>query len=394
MTAGTPCMTFRQRNIAIFTKEPIDGPLWQPRLEHWYGYHRTMGTLPPRYAAMELLEIYDDLGCSLRPYHIFNNMLYFIPDENIRIEITTPSAGLGPGEILRIPPGGNVRVEVDENTEDIITRIYTPVGTLRQVMHGGESSTSWYYSEYPIKGVSDFPIMAYVLRHQKVIFDEEAYRLGVAEVGERAEPTIFLPRIPLQRLFIDYAGFERTIFLLYDHPKETEAFLRVVEETDDEVYRVIARSPLRIINFGDNLHAQLASPPLFEKYILPYYQHRAEELRRAGKYTHAHWDGYVKTLLPYCRETGLDGIEAITPLPQGDVTLEEIKAALGDMVLLDGIPATHFLPQTGYRELEDFVKRILDLFMPNIVLGISDEISPVGDIEKVRLVSEIVDRWA
>ena len=90
-------------------------------------------------------------------------------------------------------------------------------------------------------------------------------------------------------------------------------------------------------------------------------------------------------------EWGFDGFEALTPLPQGDVTLEEMKDALGDKsILLDGIPATHFLPQTSYQELEKFTLKMLDLFSPNLILGISDEISPPGDIEKVRLVSEIV----
>jgi hypothetical protein len=73
------------------------------------------------------------------------------------------------------------------------------------------------------------------------------------------------------------------------------------------------------------------------------------------------------------------------------VTLEEIKEGLGDeMILIDGIPATHFLPQTSYQELEQDTLKILGMFAPNLVLGISDEISPPGDIEKVRLVSEIV----
>ncbi len=48
-------------------------------------------------------------------------------------------------------------------------------------------------------------------------------------------------------------------------------------------------------------------------------------------------------MLPYARKTGIDGIEAITPRPQNDVTLEQAKAGLGDeMFLLDGIPAGHF----------------------------------------------------
>lgn len=42
-------------------------------------------------------------------------------------------------------------------------------------------------------------------------------------------------------------------------------------------------------------------------------------------------------LLRYVKETGLGGIEAITPRPEGDVTLDEIKEALGnDLFLLDG----------------------------------------------------------
>ena len=116
-------------------------------------------------------------------------------------------------------------------------------------------------------------------------------------------------------------------------------------------------------------------------------------MRAAGKYTHTHWDGAVKPLLPYCKDSGFDGFEALTPIPQGDVTLEEIKEALGDLILIDGIPCTHFLPQHSYKEVEDFAIEILDMFAPNIVLGISDEISPPGDIEKVRLISEIVKSY-
>jgi len=98
-------------------------------------------------------------------------------------------------------------------------------------------------------------------------------------------------------------------------------------------------------------------------------------------------------LLPYAKETGMDGLEALTPVPQGDVTLQEIRAALGDgQILIDGIPCTHFMPQHSTDEVADITKEIIDLFAPNLVLGISDEISPPGDIEKVRRVSEVVER--
>jgi hypothetical protein len=98
--------------------------------------------------------------------------------------------------------------------------------------------------------------------------------------------------------------------------------------------------------------------------------------------------------LKYARETGLDGIEAITPQPQGDVTLEEIKMALGDeLFLLDGIPAIYFDDTYPVGVLEECARRLIELFAPKLVLGISDEISSHGDIERVRNVGKIVDEY-
>ena len=37
--------------------------------------------------------------------------------------------------------------------------------------------------------------------------------------------------------------------------------------------------------------------------------------------------------------------------------------------------------------------KLIDLFAPNLILGISDEISSTGDIERIRLVGKIVDEY-
>jgi len=43
--------------------------------------------------------------------------------------------------------------------------------------------------------------------------------------------------------------------------------------------------------------------------------------------------------------------------------------------------------------LEEYTHRLIDLFAPRLVLGISDEISSTGDIERVRVVGRIVDEY-
>jgi hypothetical protein len=58
--------------------------------------------------------------------------------------------------------------------------------------------------------------------------------------------------------------------------------------------------------------------------------------------------------------------------------------------ILDGIPALYFLPSYTVGPLVTCVKRLIEMFYPRLVLGISDEIPPDGDIERVRLVGELV----
>ena len=94
---------------------------------------------------------------------------------------------------------------------------------------------------------------------------------------------------------------------------------------------------------------------------MPAYQKRCNLLHSAGKFVSSHWDGDTKALLPYAQDSGLDAIEAITPKPQGDVTLEEMKQALGDrMFLLDGIPAVFFDPEFSVQQLEDCVYKLIE----------------------------------
>jgi hypothetical protein len=71
-----------------------------------------------------------------------------------------------------------------------------------------------------------------------------------------------------------------------------------------------------------------------------------------------------------------------------------VKAALGDDIfLLDGIPAIYFDATFSVETLVACTEEIIELFAPNLVLGISDEISSTGDLERVRVVGEIVDGY-
>ncbi len=356
-------MTFRERTLAIFAHKPVDNIVYQPRIEHWYWTNLNAGTLPDRYKGMSLLEVYDDLGCSIRSYPFFNGCLKCREDSS-------------------------VKYKTEEHGDITVSRWETPVGAIE--MHSRRTLLAHHTDKFPVEKPEDVRVMEYILRGRTWWFDYEEFERNDVLIGDRAAPMIFIPRINIQRLYIEIMGVENTIYALADNRQMVEHLIQVINETDEQMLNIVAESPIPIINFGDNVDHHFLPPSLYERYVEPEYQRRAEFFRSAGKFTHAHWDGHIKLLLPYAKRSGLDGIEALTPVPQGDITIDEMKEALGDMILLDGIPMTYFLPYEENEELEKVTREIIKKFSPNLILGISDEPSPVCDIEKVRLVAEIL----
>jgi hypothetical protein len=259
-----------------------------------------------------------------------------------------------------------------------------------------KTPTSWYHLtvKWEVESEAELKVAAWREENTTWEWDAECYATLLREVGDLGAPTMYMPRMNVQSLYIEKMGVEHGIYALYDWPDTVDAYFRALEESHDRLMDVINTSPIEIINFGENIHSGTLAPKLFLKYHLPSCQRRCEKLHRAGKFVHAHWDGDTRPLLRYARETGLDGIEAITPQPQGDVTLEEIKAGLGDeMYYLDGIPAVFFDSTFSIETLEQCARRVIELFAPKLVLGISDEISSHGDLERIRLVGRIVDEY-
>jgi len=325
------------------------------------------GSLPDRYEGMSLLDVYDDLGCSIRSYNWFNCCLRYESDPKVRFSAF-------------------------EKDGVHISRWETPVGSIES--HHTYTALASHTQKFPVQTREDANVLEYILRGGRWSFDYEAYKANDELIGDRAAPMLFIPRVNLQRLFIEYMGFEGTLYAIYDDKPMIDRLAKIIDETDEQLIDVLCETPVPIINYGDNIDHHFLRPDMFEEYILPVYRRRSERFRAAGKYTHAHWDGSIKNLLRYAQQTGLDGIEALTPIPQGDITIEEMKEALGDrMILLDGIPMTCFLPHEPLDDLISTTHKIIELFSPNLIIGVSDEPSPVCDIERVRLVVEMLKEY-
>jgi hypothetical protein len=357
-------------NLRIFQREPVPHVFFQPRFEPWYDWHKTFNCLPERFQGLSLRDVYDRLQVSMRTVHYYTGM----PDPVVRA----------------FAPEVRVRSQFDDLAGTIVYE--TPYGELVEKQKRTQDET-WRTVGFPVKRQEDFKSLRWLCERMIYTFDEDYFDQGSEYVGERGEPSFWVPKSPYQALAQWYMRLEDLIFALADCRSEVEETMRVIDDSYDRLYEQLTGSgKLHILNFGENLHEALMGPRYFERYFFPFYEKRVTQLRKAGIFTHVHLDGYFHALLKQLRYLPFDGLEALTPLPQGDVTLEEIKENIGDKILLDGIPAVMFLPMYTRDELMAVVEKIVALFHPNLVLGVSDEV-PEGADEEAMLRVEMVSEW-
>lgn len=354
---------YKKMILDVFAGRDPGGVVWQPRIDFWYQVNKKRGTLPDHLKDYSLLDLYHYCHASIR---YFTNPLR-VSYQNVQVS----------------------RQEIDDRYYRVNWE--TPVGTISEVYHYDDYQLSAYNSEYLLKAPGDFQVLEYILQNETWSFDDEAYQADLERIGSLGVPMFYFRRSPIQGLFIEKMGFETAVLFMHDHPDTISRYIETCTAADEAMYQVLCASPTPIMNFGENIDHYMDPPPIWRKYLAPYYERRNALFKSAGKFTHIHIDGAMKRLLRDIRQSPFDGIEACTPEPQGDVTIAEIKEALGDKVLLDGIPAVYFLSTFSFDNIIECVKELVDRFYPRLILGISDELPPDADIERVRMVGEYVN---
>ena len=369
--------------LNTFAKKKIDRIVFSPRIYYWYlgnrlfkkGKHikQLKDKIPERFLKKSQLDIYKMLEASPR----YSEETLYLPLIDTRIN---PEAKI------------EITTQRGNKKDETITKYKTPLGNLTEAIAVG-GGLGGHYTEFPVKSVEDMKIMQYILENTEFRFLQKNFIRAEKQIKDLGVVSTYLFSSPYQRLVKITMGFVRTVIFLKRYPNEMEKFISFLEEWDDQMYDSIAESPLKVINFGENIDADLSPPPQFEKYLMPYFKRRVKQLHQAGKYCHIHMDGSLKDLLPLLADLPFDGLEALTPKPQGDVTLEELKDSIGDKVLLDGIPSILFLPEYSNEYLREYTQKVLEIFSPNLILGVSDELSPNGDICKVEMIAEMVKKF-
>ncbi|MBI2941846.1 MAG: hypothetical protein HYY04_15555 [Chloroflexi bacterium] len=255
-----------------------------------------------------------------------------------------------------------------ESVGDLTTeRWETPLGVLTyraqlvtwQVSpEGGIEARTTFPIEYTIKSVEEMRAYRYVVEHTVYGVDRAAVAARRALVGDDGVVTVSVPASPLSNLARRLMGSEVLAYLSTDYPREFADLVDAMDTRYLEACEVVADSDIDGTNNYDDTSTRILSKKLFAEVEVPYLRRCAEALRARGKFYIHHSCGHMRAFLDDFARAGVDGWDALTAPPDGDVTVAEARRVLGpEIVLMPIVPQT-ILDMGSLDELRTFVREM------------------------------------
>jgi hypothetical protein len=220
----------------------------------------------------------------------------------------------------------------DPRNSDILVRKWTaPKGELVGIFNRGHPVKYSVDSIHAIRLYREMWEGATYLAHD----DSKTLMALEALVGNDGVVTRFWGPSAIPRLLEMDMGAENFYLFCFDHPGEMDELVRVMHERELRAFEHIANGPWTSATLIENTSTFYVSPEIYRKYNMPHQRNFVHALHRTGMTAILHMCGHVHGILEMIKETGCDGIHALTPPPTGDTPWEDALDVMGqDLVII------------------------------------------------------------
>jgi len=279
---------------------------------------------------------------------------------------------------------------------DVITRSYeTPLGTMTARSRMIDEIGTDMEFAHMVSTVEE--VRAYEFMYEDAVYHArpDLVNQQISHMGDAGLISIFGPPTPLLDLIMFQIRLPNVYFLMADHPKEMQHLLDTMHRRNCEYYETAADAPGEVVRSFEDTSTTLLSPELYREHCLRQLQDYRDICHARGKLFVPHMCGLLKGLLPELKETGSDGIEAVTPPPLGDTAIGVAREALGpDVTLIGGLDPTQFVGATP-EKTRCMIQEVVAQFGDgrHAVLG-HEEIHIKADFDSVRAIPDLLEEQA
>jgi len=301
-------MTGRERMNALLHQQSVDRLPWTTLVDG-----NTLNLLPEELRGNGGIDFYKYLGCDILLLDGWG----------------TPHAFRGPER--RWAEG--VAEEWKSEGEVATRELRTPAGTLTSVFRRGHPV------KYPVDSLEALHLYRELWEGTRFINYDDYPTLAAIDglIGDAGIVTRFWGPSTIPLLLENEMGAEQFYYFLEDFPEEMEALINLMHDRELEAFHILADGPVDVVTLCENTSTYYIGPGIYRLYNMPHVRDFVEIAHAAGKTALIHMCGHVHDILSDFKETGADGIHALTPPPVGNTEWEHALDVLGDDHIIIGI---------------------------------------------------------
>jgi hypothetical protein len=228
-----------------------------------------------------------------------------------------------------------VEHKVEGGRRYTIRRKETPLGAIQSVtVNSAQTPRLMEWScEHWVKEPEDYRVLKWIVENTEVLPQYDEYARAEERAGDRGIVVVLGGRTPAMTIQIDYAGGERFALDVARGVDELSELYAAEKELFTEVNRAIAAGPGSFVTWCEQLTIDLLGPRRYAELLMPVYDEAVPLHERAGKRVLVQYDGRLKAAAEWIAYAPFHIVEMLTEPPEGDMMLNECRAAWPDKVL-------------------------------------------------------------
>jgi hypothetical protein len=266
----------------------------------------------------------------------------------------------------------------------------TPAGKLSWLTRPA-GFTAWTVKK-PFTGPDDYKSMLALMKDKHYEPNYDAFIEAEKNLGEDVFLRAGIGAMPLHEIMIAWMGVETFAVEWAERRDEIEKLCAVMADNLRKIFPIVAESPALAANFGGNETGNVMGRARFERYVLPLHREAAEVMHRHGKFLGAHMDGNNRIWADLLAVSGLDYIEAFTPAPDSDMSLEDAFIAWPDKTMWTNFTSSIHL--SSIAEIERSAREMLETARKpgrRFIMGVTEDMPPDRWQENMLAISRVTN---
>lgn len=229
------------------------------------------------------------------------------------------------------------------------TVLTTPVGELVEEklfepVYGSASARKHFITQ-----PEDYRVFASFLRDTIVTGQTDGYAELLRGIGDDGLPVVRVERTPFQQMWIQWVSLEDLCAHMAECPEAVEECLELLADIERRIFRVVRQAadefPIPLVDIPDNITAPAIGPRLFSKYCLPLHKELSAMMAEKDIPVFVHMDGDLKPIWGLIGESGVCGLDSMSPPPDNDTSVADALREWPAMRLWVNFPSSVHLSE-------------------------------------------------